>query len=249
VEVEAEEYSDSVEAGKVIRQNPRAGAKLKRDGTVRLVISRGSNNVVVPELVGQSASYAESKLKEAGLSPDRQPDAYSDTVPEGSVISQDPAPGSEVQQGSSVKYVVSKGRQPPAQVTVPDLRGETTDGASAKLSNAGLTLGSVTEDYSSTVPVGQVISQNPASGQTVDEGTAVSIIVSKGPETTKVNVPGVIGDTQANAVSAISGAGLIPSVNNVPAPTPADVGNVVSQNPAGGTLVDTGSTVVIDVGV
>ncbi len=249
VEVEAEEYSDTVEAGHVISQKPGAGKKLKGDGTVRLVISRGSNKVTVPDLVGQTVGYAESKLQEVGLSPDRQPDAYSDSVAEGSIISQEPPAGTEVQKGSSVKYVVSKGPEPPAQVTVPDLRGETVDAAEALLANAGLSLGSVTEEFSSTVPAGQVISQNPAANQTVDEGSAVSIVVSKGPEPpAQVTVPGVIGDTEAAATAAIGAAGLLANSVYVPAPNPADVGTVLSQNPGGGTLADPGSTVVIEVG-
>ena len=247
VEVAAEEYSDTVAAGKVISQNPEAGKKLKRDGTVSLV-SRGSNKVAVPDLVGQSESYAEAKLKEAGLSPDRQPDAYSESVPKGNVISQDPPAGTEVQTGSTVKYVISKGAQPPAQVTVPDVTGATVDGTKALLAGAGLTLGSVTEDYSSSVPAGQVISQNPSAGQVVDEGSPVSIIVSKGAEIQQVTVPGVVGDTGAAAIASLNTAGLVASSNPVPAPTPADVGKVLSQSPAGGSVVDKGSTVVIDVG-
>lgn len=248
VEVEKEEYSDIVEAGKVIEQKPEAGSKLKREGTVRLVISRGSNKVAVPDLIGQSESFAQSKLAEVGLKPDRQPDAFSDTVPEGNIISQDPPPGTEVEKESSVKYIVSKGAEPPAQVSVPDLRGETVDGAQALLSSAGLSLGSVTEEFSSTVPAGQVISQNPGANQTVDAGSTVDIVISKGPETVKVGVPGVVGDTEANAIASISAQGLVASSVYIPAPTPADVGRVVNQSPGGGSLVDEGSTVTIQVG-
>lgn len=249
VEVEAEEYSDTVAAGKVIKQKPGAGDKLKRDGTVRLVISRGSNKVTVPDLLGQSVSYAESKLQEVGLNPDRQPDAFSDSVPEGGIISQDPPPGTEVQKGSSVKYVVSKGGEPPAQVTVPDIRGETVDNAETLLAGAGLSLGSVTEDFSSSVPVGLVISQDPGAGQTVDEGSSVSIVISKGAEPpAQVTVPGVMGDTEAAAAAAINAAGLVPSSVAVPAPNPGDVGLVLGQNPGGGSLADPGSTVVIEIG-
>ena len=164
------------------------------------------------------------------------------------VISQDPPAGTEVQTGSTVKYVISKGAQPPAQVTVPDVTGATVDGTKALLAGAGLTLGSVTEDYSSSVPAGQVISQNPSAGQVVDEGSPVSIIVSKGAEIQQVTVPGVVGDTGAAAIASLNTAGLVASSNPVPAPTPADVGKVLSQSPAGGSVVDKGSTVVIDVG-
>lgn len=247
-EAEAEEYSETVPAGRVIRQNPEAGARLKKGGTVRLVISRGSGRVAVPDLVGQSAGYAESKLKEVGLSPDRQPDAYSDSIPEGSVISQDPPGGTQAQKGSPVKYVVSKGPAPVKEVTVPNLVGLTQANATSQLTAAGLALGSVTEQYSDTTPAGQVMSQNPAAGQKVREGSAVGIVVSKGPQPTpQVTVPPVVGLTQATAESELVSAGLIVGVVEVATGDASKWGKVKSQNPAGGAVVDQGSLVTIEV--
>lgn len=248
-EVEAEEFSDQVPAGSVIRQNPEGGSKLKEGGTVRLVISRGGDRVTVPSVVGQTASYAESKLREAGLSPERQPDAFSDTVAEGSVISQDPAGGSQAAKGSTVRYVVSKGEQPPNQVAVPDLSGLSQSAAESRLASVRLELGTVSEAYSDTVPAGQVIIQNPAAGREVDEGSSVNITVSLGPEPdTDVTVPSVVTLTEADAVAQISGAGLVPSVNPVFTPDPAKYGRVISQSPSGGSTVPAGSTVTINVG-
>lgn len=248
-DIEAEEYSDTVPEGRVIRQNPEAGSKLKEGGSVRLVVSRGSGRVAVPDIVGQTASYAESKLREAGLVADRQPDAYSETVPEGNVISQDPAAGAPVQRGSPVKYVVSKGPEPAKEVNVPSLVGLTQAAAEAQLAAAKLVLGNVTEQYSSTVPAGEVMSQNPAAGQKVGEGSAVSITVSKGPEPpATVTVPPVVGQTQANAQTQLAGAGFVVFINYVPAPDPSWVGRVVSQSPLGGSEAAAGSDVTIDVG-
>lgn len=249
-DLEAEEFSDSVPAGNVIRQNPEAGAQLKGGGTVRLVVSKGSSKVGVPDLVGQSAGYAESKLREVGLNPDRQPDAYSETVAEGSVISQDPAAGSQVQKGSSVKYVVSKGAAPPKEVSVPSVVGMDINGARARLEQEGLTLGGVSEQSSDTVPAGQIISQSPSSGQMVKEGSAVSVVVSKGPSgPTQVGVPPVEGLTQGAAESAISSAGLVPSVSTQSTADVTKWNTVKSQSPSAGTMVSEGSTVSIVVWV
>lgn len=248
-EIEAEEFNENVPAGKVIRQNPEAGAKLKKNGTVRLVLSKGSNKVAVPGgLVGQSASFVEAKLKEAGLNPERQPDAYSDTIEQGNVISVDPPSGTLVQKGSTVKYTVSKGPAPPKEVTVPDVSGLTIPEASARLEQAGLKLGSTTEQFSDSVPTGMVISQSPAAGQKVKEGSTVNITVSKGPQKNKVSVPYVIDMNQSTAVSTLSAAGLLTTVTEVVTADPTKVGKVISQNPASGTLVDEGSTVSITVG-
>ncbi|RJQ43928.1 MAG: Stk1 family PASTA domain-containing Ser/Thr kinase [Gaiellales bacterium] len=243
-EVEAEEYSESVPQGSVIRQDPAAGEKLREGGTVRLIISRGSGDVAVPDLVGQTAGYAESKLQELELRGDRQPDAYSDTVPEGSIISQDPAAGTEVQKGSTVKYTVSKGSEPAGDTEVPDLEGMTQSEAQTALNAKKLVLGSVSEDYSDSVPAGRVMSQSPAAGQKIPEGSTVNITLSLGPEPS-ATVPDVIGDTQAAAEAAITAEGLVPAVVNVV--DPLNAGKVVDQSPAAMTTVAPGSTVTITV--
>jgi serine/threonine-protein kinase len=243
VEIEAEEYSETIPQGSVVRQNPEAGEMLKEEGTVRLVISRGSGMVQVPDLLGQTASYADSKLAELELKGDRQPDQYSDTAASGTIISQNPEPGAEAQKGSSVQYVVSKGPEPLSDVTVPSLEGMTQSEAQSTLNAAGLILGSVGEDYSDTIAAGRVISQSPASGQTIPEGSTVDIVISLGPEPVPAIVPDVYLDDQTTAENKIAAEGLVPSV--VTASDPANAGKIIDQNPSAGTEVPPGSTVTI----
>ncbi|MBI5870888.1 MAG: Stk1 family PASTA domain-containing Ser/Thr kinase [Actinobacteria bacterium] len=247
-ELDAEEYSETVPAGRVIRQNPEKGTKLRENGTVRLVISRGSSKVAVPDITGQTAAFGESKLREAGLNPDRQPDVFSETVAEGSIVSQDPPAGTQVQKGSSVKYVVSKGVQPPKEVNVPDVKNLTIDQAAARLSQEGLVLGTTTEQYSETVGAGKVISQSPGSGQKATEGSSVNVIVSLGPQPVMVTVPSVVTMSKSDAESAILAKGLVPFVSELSNPDPTTHGFVYDQDPASGTKVEEGSTVIIYVG-
>jgi len=252
-ELEAEEYSETVPAGRVIRQNPEKGTKLKESGTVRMVVSRGSSKVAVPDIVGQTAAFAESKLREIGLNPDRQPDVFSETAPEGSIISQDPAAGTPVQRGSAVKYVVSKGAQPAKEVKIPDVKipdvkNLTLDQASARLSQEGLVLGTTTEQYSETVGLGKVISQSPGANQKTAEGSAVSVVVSLGPQPVRVTVPSLITMSKNDAKNAILAKGLVPFVTELSNPDPATHGFVYDQDPASGTKVDEGSTVIVYVG-
>lgn len=248
VDAEASESSETVPAGQVLRQNPDAGSSLKKGGTVRLVISVGSSMIAVPDLLGQSTSYVESKLEEFGLRPDRQPDVYSESVPEGSIISQDPPAGTRVEAGSLVKYTVSKGTQPVEQVSVPDLSRMTVGEATAALTNAKLAIGHVTEEFMTSIPVGQVINQTPAAGQKVDAGSSVNIVISKGPEVAQASVPNVVGMSQAAATSQITSKSLNVTVHESTTSDPSIYGKVISQSPAGETLVDVGSTVIIVVG-
>ena len=126
-------------------------------------------------------------------------------------------------------------------VTVPGVVGQTQAAAQATLANAGLTVGTVITTGSSTVPAGQVISQGIAAGTSVPAGATVSLVISSGPQT--ATVPNVVGQNQAAAQSAISGAGLnIGTVTTAPSTTVA-AGNIISQDPAGGTAVALGTAV------
>ena len=98
----------------------------------------------------------------------------------------------------------------------------------------------MTQAASATVPVGNVISQNPAGGASAALGSAVNLVISAG--AVSVTVPNVVGLAQAAAESAISNAGLVPVVSTAYSAT-VPAGNVISQNPSGGASVGLGSSV------
>ncbi|NIA15235.1 MAG: SUMF1/EgtB/PvdO family nonheme iron enzyme [Nitrospiraceae bacterium] len=127
------------------------------------------------------------------------------------------------------------------RITVPNCVGVTQTLAEATIRAAGLTVGTVSEVYSDTVAAGKVIGQAPASGARVDPGTAVDLSISKGSST--VSVPEVVGMTQTNAESAITGLGLnvgtVAQANHVSVPA----GSVIGQDPAAGTSVMVGTPV------
>ena len=120
------------------------------------------------------------------------------------MISESPTAGTNVNVGSAVNLVVSSG---PAQVAVPNVVGDTQAAATTAITGAGLVVGTVTQQSSSTVALGDVISESPVAGTSVNVGSAVNLVVSSGPA--QVSVPNVVGDTQAVATSAINGVGLV----------------------------------------
>src|SRR5262249_23715338 len=142
---------------------------------------------------------AATAIADAGLSVGTVTTQSSTTVPSGSVISQNPAAGTQVVVGSTVALVVSSG---PPQVAVPNVVGLTQAAAATAITNAGLTVGAITTASSTTVPSGSVISQNPTSGTQVVTGSAVALVVSTGPP--KVATPNVVGLTQTAASAAIT---------------------------------------------
>ena len=163
-------YSEEVPPGQVISQSVAAGTSLAHDSTVDVVLSKGREPRTVPTLTGKGASAAKSSIEALGLvaSPT---EAYSDTVPEGQVISQQTREGSTVYRGDSVSYTVSKG---PEMVTVPDVVGLQRQEARNKLEGAGLT---VQEDLILGGFFNTVRSSDPAGGSKVKKGSTVTISI------------------------------------------------------------------------
>jgi hypothetical protein len=126
-------------------------------------------------------------------------------------------------------------------VTVPNVVGQTQAAATTAVTGAGLTVGTVTQQSSSMVASGSVISESPAAGTRVASGSAVNLVVSTGPA--QVAVPNVVGQTQAAATPAITGAGLTVGTVTQQASSTMASGSVISQNPAAGTNVASGSAV------
>jgi beta-lactam-binding protein with PASTA domain len=160
---------------------------------------------------------------------------YSNTIADGVVISQTPAPNTPVAIGSSVDMVVSLG-----QPEVPDVVGITEANAvSAITAVDNLTTGAISNEYSDTVAAGLVISQTPEPNTPVLIGSSVNLVVSLG----QPLVPNVVGMTEANAVAAITVIdNLTTSVTDEYSDT-VSAGLVISQTPAPNTPVAIGSSV------
>src|SRR5918998_1298679 len=127
------EFSDTVARGKVIGTSPEGGTSVRRGTTVTLIVSRGREQVAVPDVVGQAQADAEAALQNAGLaaSVSQREDG---TVAAGTVLAQDPAAGTSVALGRTVALVVATA---PAAVPVPGVIDQAEDDAVAALEDAG----------------------------------------------------------------------------------------------------------------
>jgi beta-lactam-binding protein with PASTA domain/tRNA A-37 threonylcarbamoyl transferase component Bud32 len=227
----------------VISQDPKAGSSLQKGGTVNVEINQGPDLVGVPNVVGMTPDAATAALQAVGLTLGDTQHSNSATVARGKVSAQNPASGAQVPKGSAVTVTISDG---PEAVQVPDVTTLTADAATSKLAESGFKA-SVQTVTSSTGTEGTVQSQSPVSGTSAPKGSTVTINVIKRPE--QVAVPTVVGQTQDAATTTLTTQGF-PSPNVLTQPTkPANVGKVISQNPAAGTLVDKGSVITITVGV
>src|SRR5260370_849919 len=167
--------------------------------SVTVFLGGCTKTVRVPDVVGLSEAEATEAITGAKLTVGAVTKETSTTVPAGKVISQDPKSGSSVAQGSAVNLVLSSG---PPPVPVPDVVGMTQAEATAAITGAKLTVGTVTQDTSSTVPSGKVISQDPKSGSSVAQGSAVNLVLSLPPPPS--NDPDAELHTHAEVTSAIT---------------------------------------------
>ncbi len=163
-----EAFDDKAAAGTVVSSDPKAGAQVKRDTPVDVVISKGPKPVPVPAVVGKKASNARAALADAGLKVDVT-QKYSESVDDGDVISVKPGEGKIVDSGSTVALVVSKG---PPPVTVPKLIDMHKGDAVAALRKLGLRANVIEGGFT---PLDRVISQDPPAGTSIPKGSTVTI--------------------------------------------------------------------------
>lgn len=174
-----EQTDATVEKGYVISQSVDDGTAITKDTAITIVISSGKEMTSVPNVVNYEDSQATTLLEEAGLKVTHGY-AYDDNVEKDHVISSDPVAGTEVEEGSTVKIIISNGKEQ-KKVVVPNLEGMSEADAATKLTKLNL-VGAPTYEYSDTVKEGQVISQDPVVNTEVDEQSTVSYVVSKGQE-------------------------------------------------------------------
>jgi beta-lactam-binding protein with PASTA domain/tRNA A-37 threonylcarbamoyl transferase component Bud32 len=160
------------------------------------------HHATVPPLHGVPVAAAQSQLQHLGFTVDIAKGAYSDTVPAQRVLRVDPRSGAVLKRGATVTLVPSLG---PPPVPVPSLDGKSVAQATQALTTAGLKLGTPSQQYDAHVPVGEIISQQPATG-TAPKGSTVNVVVSKGPAPRPV--PDVTGQTKSQAMTRLTNAGF-----------------------------------------
>lgn len=192
----------------------------------------------VPELVGLSEAAAFDETADAGLGLTVSEEIYDFDAPEGHVLSQDPAPDTELRRGEDISVVLSRGPQP---VAVPDVVGETEAEAVERL-GADRLEATLDTAYHDEVAEGTVMSQEPSPGESVLQGDEVALVVSLGIE--QVEVPTLTGRQVDEAEEALAAAGLaLGEVTRTYSDEVPQAGEIISQSLEGGASVDKGSAV------
>jgi serine/threonine-protein kinase len=227
--------STTIPAGEVLRQSLDPGEKVKKGTDLVLRLSAGLPLRSVPAVTGDSLADAQRALESEGLKV-RVQHAFSDSVPKGKIVDQNPLAEQRILYGSLVTITVSDGKQP---VEVPNVVGQSSDDAQSLLVARKLGV-KLDQEYSTSVPAGDVVSQDPAAHETVPIGTTVHLVISLGPKT--FPMPSVTGLSAAAAQAQLEALGLDVNVVGIPGET-GDT--VVFQDPPADSTVEQGSSVKI----
>src|SRR5690554_1661709 len=170
------DYNDEVPLGCIISQEPKAGRSLREGREIEVVLSRGKEMVVVPDLLEKTRIEAEIILEDAGL---KLGDIYnepSSEVPRGLVVRQKPASNVQIQKGATVDLYLSRGQD---YVEVPNFIGRPLVEVQAELASLGLVFNLTSEKYSA-YPRGQILDHQPPPGSVVPLGTPMNFVISGG---------------------------------------------------------------------
>lgn len=167
--------SDTVEAGKVVETNPKAGSSVKEKSKVVLKVSAGKDTVTVGDYTGKTFDEAKAALQKLGIAVEKK-ESYSDTVESGKVMEQSVAKGEKVvAKDTKMVLTVSKGKEP---VTLINLKGYSRSGVEDYAKEHGLKLQISEENSNETADT--VIKQSPAEGTALKKGDTLTVVISKG---------------------------------------------------------------------
>ncbi|MFF5087597.1 Stk1 family PASTA domain-containing Ser/Thr kinase [Streptomyces niveus] len=230
------DFSNTFERGTVMRTDPEPRSRIRGNGSVTLVISRGPEIVRVPDLTGKSLADAKDALRRVGLAPGVITRSFDEETAQGEIIRSQPKAGTELRPDAGVALVVSKGRP----VHMPDVTGQSEEEATASLEDAGLDVKIAAERVNSPEEEGSVAEQSAREGSRLARGDSVTLTISKGPR--MIAVPDVTGKSIDDARAELTDAGFEVEVDRS---FPFLDDTVAKQSVDGGGTAAEGSTITI----
>lgn len=232
------EYDDQAESGTVLKQTPAANTQAPEGSKIDLVISQGSEQVDVPDVLGMSENEARREITAKGFIVGKVDVKESENDDDkGKVIEQDPTAGTKANTGSIINIVVSGGAD---EIPVPDITGKDVEDARKIAEDAGFTIQQGRSESSDTVPEGAIILQDPAAGDKAKKGTIIYYRISTGPST--IAIESFVGSDSAYAIGRLEGEGFKVKVKEQYSDEPA--GRVIAQST---TSAKKGATITLTV--
>jgi serine/threonine-protein kinase len=226
---------DNQQKGSICSQDPAFKTEVKKGTAIDVVVSTGAPKVAVPNVINKDVDAATQELENKGFNVKTKQTESSQ--PEGTVLSQNPDPGTELEKGSDVTLEVAKAA---ATTTVPDVTNQTCDAAKQQMQASGLT-GTCTEvNASDPNQIGKVIQTVPSANSTVKKGSSVNIQVGQQAQNSQVAVPNIRGQKLKDVKQMLAQSGL--QVGNISGPQD-DNAIVANSDPAPGQPVAQGTAV------
>lgn len=206
--------------------------------------NKKAEDLKMPKVIGLKQDDAEKTLKDMGLEMLVAGEEKS-TEPAGTVVKANKNEGDTVKKGETIRVYVS-GKE--TKKKLQDVTGLGEDQAKAFLGNAGVQIGAITSEYSDTVEVGKVISQDPKGDTEITESTKVNLVISKGKETKFATVPKLMNLPQQDAIIALNKVNLKGNPQEKETTDKNKDGKVIDTSVAEGTKIEEGTTITIYIG-
>ncbi len=178
LKIEGQVYNNKYPKGYIVQQDPEYGEKIRKNRDLKVIISKGTEMVSIPNLIGIPTRQAKVVLQQAGLIKGDEAQINSSVFPMNRIIAHTPAPGTLVKRGIKINMLVSLG--PPRNVfMMPDCVGNTISQIEKNLNESGLLVNEVKYEYDPKLPDGTIISQNPVFAMPVKEGDNIKFKVTR----------------------------------------------------------------------
>jgi len=176
--VKGNQYSSKIPKNSIVYQEPEPGDMIKKGRDIRVVISKGTRIVAMPNLTGLSLQSALLILEKNGLAEGVISKPYNRIINKDAIISQFPLPGSEVERGTKTNLLVSMGKRYVESV-MPELTGRFFEEAVLDIEKNKLEIGTIYPVYQKDKPANIILDQEPPSGYHVSEHQRVDLKMNR----------------------------------------------------------------------
>jgi serine/threonine protein kinase/beta-lactam-binding protein with PASTA domain len=237
VQVVSREFSETMPAGLIISSDPGPGDRIPDGDTIEVVVSKGKERYLVPNVLGDTEEDARAKFAKRHIEIGKVTEAHNGKYDKGTVARMSLDPKSEVMPGTEVALVISTG---PVPVRIPDVVGEFAGQAKGALTGLGFEV-DVEPETTEDVAPNRVIGQSPEGDTTGHKGDLITLTIAK----PAVPVPNVWAWEVQDARQALREAGFTVDVER--ADNYAGFGRVAGQDPAAGETLPWGSTITLTI--
>ena len=176
--VSGSEYSEQFPKNHVTFQEPEPGSEIKKDRDVRIMISKGTRSIIMPNLVALSEQQASMIMEENGITGGHLSRTYSPDIDTNHVILQSPPAGAQITRGASVDLLLSTGPRL-AEIMMPDLTNRSLDEAVFQIEKSKLVLGGIETKYYKHKQRNSVLDQEPPAGHRIVQNGPVKLVINR----------------------------------------------------------------------